>query len=257
MPPPTTTTGALVSVTGPSFGAGRHGASRTRAQPGRDVRPSRDQARPRLPAAVPVAVGEERPAPLVLGLLADRSGGPGEGGQGAQEALVGLVRPRDRPLAAPAGAAQRVQPAVVADPRVGVALDRAAGLERLLGEDGPGQARRRVRRGDLRRVGAGRERLARRRVVGEVGGRDAEEVVVGAHGCIIAHPGRRRATARAVRGGRRGRGGRAGQAVRVVRMRAGQRGHLMRVPAERRFWQASTTRADRPASADLPQARGS
>ena len=56
-------------------------------------------------------------------VLADLAGGAGEGGQAAQEALVGLVRPGNRAVALPAVAPQRVQAAVVAGAGVGVGVD--------------------------------------------------------------------------------------------------------------------------------------
>src|SRR3954468_21076860 len=104
---------------------------------------------PELAGGLRVAVGEERRAPLLLVPLPDRAGGPRQGRQGTQEPAVRLVLPRDRALPAPAGAAQRVEPAVVPGARVGVRLDRPARRERLLGEHGPRQAHRRVRRREL------------------------------------------------------------------------------------------------------------
>ena len=72
--------------------------------------------------------------------------------EGAQEAAVGLVLPRHRALTAPAGAAQRVEAAVVAGAGVRVRLDVALVGQGVLGEHRPGQRRRRVGGGDLARV---------------------------------------------------------------------------------------------------------
>src|SRR6202035_101278 len=52
------------------------------------------------------AVGQEHLAALSLVLLADGVGGDGQGGQRAQEALVGLMLPGHGPVALPAGPAQ-------------------------------------------------------------------------------------------------------------------------------------------------------
>ena len=110
-------------------------------------------------------------------------GGAGEGVQGAQEAAVRLVLPGHRAVALPAAAAQRVQAAVVAGAGVGVRLDDAARLERVVGELRPGQRGGGVLRGDLGGGRAGREQLAGLRVVGQVGrGRAPEQVLVNGHG---------------------------------------------------------------------------
>ena len=98
--------------------------------------------------------------------LADRAGGLAERMQRAQEPAVGLVRPRHRALALPAGAAQRVEPTVVAGARVGVGLDRPTVGERRLGQRGPGRARRRVRGGHL---GRGRRRASSGATAGSSG----------------------------------------------------------------------------------------
>src|ERR1700753_2306176 len=66
------------------------------------------------------AVGQKELAADGLLFLVDGVGRLGQHGQGAQEALVGLVLPRHRAVAAPAGPAQLVQAAVVTGPRVGV-----------------------------------------------------------------------------------------------------------------------------------------
>src|ERR1700743_3920264 len=65
-------------------------------------------------------VGQKRRAADGLLSLVDGVGRLGQHGQGAQEALVGLVLPRHRAVAAPAGPAELVQAAVVTGPRVGV-----------------------------------------------------------------------------------------------------------------------------------------
>ena len=75
------------------------------------------------------AVGEEGPAALLLLGLADDPRGGRQGGQAAQEALVGLVGPGDGPVALPAVPAQRVKATVVAGAGVGVGLDRAAAVQ--------------------------------------------------------------------------------------------------------------------------------
>ncbi len=72
-----------------------------------------------------VAVAEELGAAGGLVGLADLVGGPGEHVEAAQEAPVGLVRPRHRAVPLPAVAAQLVQAAVVAGAGVGVGGDRA------------------------------------------------------------------------------------------------------------------------------------
>jgi simple sugar transport system ATP-binding protein len=146
-----------------------------------------------------VAVAQQGGAALLLVQLADRLGGAGQHGQAAQEAAVGLVRPRHRAVALPAVAAQRVQPAVVAGPRVGVGLDGrgqpAVGpVGRALGQRRPRRARPGVRRGDLDRVGAGGQRRLGLRIAGQqhrVGA--AEQVASG--GDHLRPPGTGRPTA--------------------------------------------------------------
>src|SRR4051812_10545135 len=84
-------------------------------------------------------VTQERDAPLGLVLLFDQRRSLAQRRERAQEAPVRLVLPRDGAVALPAVAAEQVQGAVVAGPRVGVSLDGAAVREGTLGEDGPGQ----------------------------------------------------------------------------------------------------------------------
>src|SRR3712207_2947960 len=78
----------------------------------------------RSAAEARVAVLQQRDAPLVLVGLADALGGTGQQRHAAQEAPVGLVRPRHRAVTLPAVAAQGVQAAVVARARVRVGRDR-------------------------------------------------------------------------------------------------------------------------------------
>src|SRR3712207_8877133 len=73
-----------------------------------------------------VAVAQQLGAALLLVGLADRLRGSGQRGEAAEEATVGLVRPRHRAVALPAVATQRVQAAVVAGAGVGVGLDGVA-----------------------------------------------------------------------------------------------------------------------------------
>ena len=86
------------------------------------------------------------------------------------------------------GAAQGVEAAVVADPGVGVGLHDLPAGPGVVGERGPGQARRRVAGGRLRRAGpAGQQRGHRRlRALGQAGGRRAAEQVVVAHAASLA-----------------------------------------------------------------------
>ena len=113
---------------------------------------------------------------------------PAERGERAQEAAVRLVRPRHRALAAPAGAAQRVEPAVVADPGVRVALDRPPGRQRLARPAPPragstSGARRRPRPAAVPAASA-----SRRRVVGQERGRQVAEQVARRHGLSLPRP---------------------------------------------------------------------
>ena len=94
------------------------------------------------------AVAQEGPAAFGLVVLADGGGGAAEGVQGAQEAAVGLVLPRDGPVALPAGAAQLVEPAVVAGAGEGVGVDDAAVAEGAVGQFGPCRGVVGVARGD-------------------------------------------------------------------------------------------------------------
>src|SRR3712207_8154360 len=70
-----------------------------------------------------VAVAQQLGAALLLVGLADRLRGAGQHRHTAQEATVGLVRPRHRAVPLPAVAAQRVETAVVAGAGVRVRLD--------------------------------------------------------------------------------------------------------------------------------------
>ncbi len=121
----------------------------------------------------------------LLGGLPDLPGSARECGDRAQEAAVRLVRPRHRALTAPAGLAQLIERAVVAGAGVGVGLDREAGRERDLGEQGPGQRRLRVMTGRERRVTAG-EQLGRCRVFGQQRLGDTQQVLGVRHASTIA-----------------------------------------------------------------------
>src|SRR5450631_940899 len=83
--------------------------------------------------------------------------------------------PGHRYLSLPASATQCIQRPVVAGAREGVALDRVTVLERVLGQGGPGQRRRRVRRSDRPRILALGE-LDSRRVDGQTGLGDTQQV---------------------------------------------------------------------------------
>ena len=82
-------------------------------------------------------------------MLGDGGGGLGEAGEGAEEAAVALGGPGNLAGAAPAGAADAVEATVVADPEVGVGLDRAAVAEGELAEGRPGGQAGRVAGSDL------------------------------------------------------------------------------------------------------------
>ena len=107
--------------------------------------------------------------------------------------------------------AQGVQPPVVAGPRVGVALDRAAGGERLLGQHRPRQARRRVVGGHLD-GGPARGQLALARLVGQLGRRRLAEQVASGHGRPMCEGGDDAGVVRRPEQARRA-GHRAGRAV--------------------------------------------
>src|ERR1700759_3133262 len=87
------------------------------------------------------AVGQEELAADGFLFLVDGVGRLGQHGQRAQEALVGLVLPRDRAVAAPAGPAELVQATVVAGAGVGVGGDHLTLAEGALGQGGPGRRR--------------------------------------------------------------------------------------------------------------------
>src|SRR5579875_178012 len=89
--------------------------------------------------------------------------------------------PRDRPVALPTVAAQRVQAAVIAGAGEGVRLDDPAVVPRLVGEGRPRQRRSGPARRDLGRRPTGCQRLARARVVAEHGLRRLAEQVVSGH----------------------------------------------------------------------------
>ncbi len=152
----------------------------------------------------------------------------------AQEAAVRLVLERDGALAAPAAAPQRVEATVVAGAREGVGLDAAALGERVVRQLRPDQRGRRVFGGHLGGGRAGREQLAGLRIVGQVRrGRAPEQVLVNGHDVQSA--------------GSAGEGPVASSRTRYV----------SRVPVERRSPHAWVTRSAIPASASLPQLRGS
>src|SRR5690606_8549576 len=130
------------------------------------------------------AVAQELLAALGLVVLADRGGGAAERVEGAQEAAVGLVLPRDGAVALPAGAAELVEPAVVTGAREGVRVDDAAVGEGAVGELGPRGGVVGVPRGDFERVDAVLQRRPGLGVVRQFGRRRAAEQVLGhaAHG---------------------------------------------------------------------------
>ena len=80
---------------------------------------------------------EELLDPVHFLSLADRGCGTAQGVERAQETAVGLVLPRNRAGAAPAGAAERVQAAVVAHPGVRVGLHGASVCEGFVCQRGP------------------------------------------------------------------------------------------------------------------------
>ena len=87
-------------------------------------------------------VAEEGRAAVPLVGLADGAGGEGEEGEAAQEAAVGLVRPRHGAVALPAGATEHVEGAVVPDAGVRVDGDVVgAAVAGGGGQLGPGQWR--------------------------------------------------------------------------------------------------------------------
>src|SRR3954451_16031170 len=136
-----------------------------------------------------IAVAQERRAPLGLVCLADRRRGAGQGVQRAQEAAVGLVRPGHRPVPLPAAAAQGIEPAVVAHPGIGVALDDRAGLERAVGQRRPAHRRRGEARGHGGRIGARGKSGARLRLVRQPRRRRAgQQVVARVHRPILPCP---------------------------------------------------------------------
>ena len=196
------------------------------------------------------AVAQELSAALGLGGLADAVGRPGKSSQRSQEAAVGLVLPGDGAVALPAVSTQQVEAAVVADPGVGVAGEVVGTLgQRLLGERSPRRRRLRVGPRDVR--GSSPPVPARR------------------------PPGRRAGASGAARPSGPGtpfgplclarstsvlwtlcKRHDAGQVSITPRYNGrGQPDRL--VPVLLRFSQAVTTRAAMPASAALPQARGS
>ena len=182
-------------------------------------------------------------------------GRAGQGRERAQEAAVGLVLPRHRPLAAPAGPAQGVEPAVVAGAGVGVRLDVAVVGQGVLGEHRPGQRRRRV--GGRHLLGAQPVRPARRRrgprAGGSAGCRAGRSSRWASRSERVVQDCRLESREHAVRGRPRT----ACSLLSTAGVGGVRQGQPWWVPAERRFWQASTTRAAMPASASLPQARGS
>jgi hypothetical protein len=105
-------------------------------------------------------------------MLADRRRGPAEHPQAAQEAAVGLVTPRHRALAAPSGATDRIEAAVIADARARIGADIVAELECGFGQVRPAVEERRIPARDLAHgvePAVGQrcvERVARRRILG-------------------------------------------------------------------------------------------
>ena len=131
------------------------------------------------------------------------AGGPAERVQRAQEALVRLVRPRDRPVSLPAGAAQRVEPAVVAGARVGVGLDRRG---RRPARPRPARPRRRWRSGSAAATEAGSSPAASSadgRILGQSGGRGEQVAEYRSCGRLCSVSVRRRCAVRPAWPGRR------------------------------------------------------
>lgn len=140
-----------------------------------------------------VAVGQQRRATRRLGVVADPLRSKRQGSHTPKEALVRLVRPRDRPMALPAVTTQRVEPSVITDARERVRMQITVGRERLLGHHGPRERGCRVLPGDVFRViaaslqgsgGVGRKKR---------GGRAAQQVVK-THNPMMASLPRRWAT---------------------------------------------------------------
>src|SRR5689334_10611649 len=134
-------------------------------------------------------VAEEGRAAVPLVGLADGTGGKGEEGEAAQEAAVGFVRPRHGTVPLPAGSAQHVERAVVAD--AGVRIDGdvvGAAVAGGGGQLGPGQ-----RGGGEAAYDGGRSVAGGQRRRGWVdrqlgGGRAGEEVAM-FHGASLPRPG--------------------------------------------------------------------
>src|SRR6266851_4324537 len=129
------------------------------------------------------AVAQELRAPLGLVVFADRRGGRGQHVQRTQEAAVRLVLPRDRAVSVPARAAQLVEGAVIARPRVRVGRDGVALPERAGGQRGPGRRIRREARRDVRGRLARPQRARRLLISRQVGGRRPAEQVLAFHQC--------------------------------------------------------------------------
>ncbi len=102
-----------------------------------------------------IELEEERAAAARLVQLPEARGGGEQRAQAAQESTVGRLRPGDDPRAAPALAAQPVEPAVIGDAGVRVRGHGVSGVELHLAQPRPCLEERRVSRGDIHQRGAG------------------------------------------------------------------------------------------------------
>lgn len=100
---------------------------------------------------------ELRTTQELLGLT-DVLSGPRQGRDRPQKSLVGTVTPGNRAAALPPGPTQLVEPAVVARTGIGIGGDGLTGLQRFLGQCGPGRTEIGVLRRHLVRRCTGVER---------------------------------------------------------------------------------------------------
>src|SRR5690606_2071530 len=136
-----------------------------------------------------IRLAEEGGDAIGFGGVAKTLGGLPKHRERTQEAAVRLMRGGDRALAAPAGATQRVQAAVVAGARVGVGGDLVAVAQRILRERCPGERRVEVAGRDLLRLAVDElcGDLDIHEVVGEAGLGDPEKVPAGEVIGTISH----------------------------------------------------------------------